>query len=224
MPVKKENVFGGPNLGVYLAMNNRYLIHPPKINPKLIDFAHEIHPDLITIETFIGGSSVIGSYVAMNSYGMIVPSNILDEELNNLRSKMAQDFQISLIETEHNAFGNLILCNDHGAVISPKIGDAKDVIAKALNVPVIVMGFAGSDLPGSSGIANNKGVVVHPMIEESEAQIIADILKVDIDVSTINTGNPYLGGGAVVNDFGAIFGRDSTGPEIQRLLEILQID
>lgn len=224
MPIKKENVFGGPNLGVFLSMNNAYFIHPPKINPKLIEFVKTIHQNMITIETFIGGSAVVGSLIAMNSKGIILPHNILDSELDVLKANMAHDFQITTIEAEANAFGNLILCNDHGAIISPKIGEAKEVISKALQVPVEVLAYAGSNLPGSCGLANNKGVLVHPMISDEEAEIISKILHVEIDVSTINTGNPYLGGGAVVNDFGALFGRDSTGPEIQRLLEVLQIE
>ncbi|MCF2140138.1 MAG: translation initiation factor IF-6 [Candidatus Lokiarchaeota archaeon] len=224
MPIKKENIFGGPNIGVYLAMNNAYFLHPPKINPKILEFVKEIRSDMVSIETFIGGGAVIGSYVAMNSFGIIVPHNIFDSELEVLRANMTHEFQISVVETDLNAFGNLILCNDHGAIISPKIGEAKDVISKALKVPVRVLGFAGSNLPGACGLANNKGVLVHPMIDEHDAEIIADTLKVEIDVSTINTGNPYLGGGAIVNDYGALFGRDSTGPEIQRLLEVLQIE
>ncbi|MHA1794612.1 MAG: translation initiation factor IF-6 [Promethearchaeota archaeon] len=224
MPIKKENIFGGSNLGVYLAMNNSYFIHPPKINPKIVEFVKKINPNMVVIETFIGGSAVVGSLVAMNSKGIILPHNILDSELEILRANMTHDFQISIIETDANAFGNLILCNDHGAIISPKIGEAKDVISQALNVPVEILAFAGSNLSGSCGLANNKGVLVHPMISEDDAEIIAKVLKVEIDVSTINTGNPYLGGGAVVNDYGALFGRDSTGPEIQRLLEVLQIN
>ncbi|TFH30271.1 MAG: hypothetical protein E4G98_02385, partial [Promethearchaeota archaeon] len=74
MPVKKENVFGRPNIGVSLALSNQYFIYPPKINPNIIEFAHTIHPDLISMETFIGGASVVGALVAMNSNGIVVPS------------------------------------------------------------------------------------------------------------------------------------------------------
>ncbi len=224
MPVKKDVVFGSSNIGVSLAMNNKYFIHPPKINPNIIEFAKKIHPDMISIETFIGGGSVVGALVVMNSHGIVVPSTIQEDEMEILQSNFAKDFQITVLETENNAFGNLILCNDKGAIISPKLGEAAEVIENALKVPVRVLEFAGSDLAGSCGLANNHGVLVHPMVDEASAQIISDVLQVDIDVSTVNTGNPFLGGGAVVNDYGAIFGRDSTGPEIQRLLEILQID
>jgi len=225
VPVKKENVYGGPNLGVYLAVNNRYFLHPPKIKSPLPDFARQIFPDIVVIETFIGGSSVLGALVAMNSFGMIIPSTVGDDELELLQTQMDKDFQITVIDAGgDNAFGNLILCNDKGAIISPLLADAKDIIAKTLNVPVTILGFAQSDLPGSCGLANNHGVVVHPMVTDQEAEIISDVLQVEIDVSTVNCGSPYLGGGAILNDVGAMFGRESTGPEIQRILEVLQID
>ena len=137
---------------------------------------------------------------------------------------MKKEFQIAVIETESNAFGNLVLCNDKGAIISQKLEEAKDIISKALQVPVEILEFAESDLPGSCGLANNSGVVVHPMITESDAEKIAQVLQVEIDVSTINLGNPFIGGGAIVNDFGALFGRESTGPEIQRIMEVLNLD
>lgn len=224
MTIVKENVFGGSELGVYLSLNNQYFIHPPKIQPKLLDHVKLINPEIITIETFIGGGAVVGSLLAMNSHGIIVPVTIQDDELEILRQNMKSDFQITIIDSEHNAFGNLVLCNDHGAIISSRLVDAQEAIATALNVPVKVHDFAGTDLPGACGLANNKGVVVHPMISEEDAEIIAKFLKVEIDVSTVNTGIPYPNGGAVVNDFGGIFGRNCTGPEIQRITEILELE
>ena len=224
MPILKEIVYGGSNIGVCLALNNDYFLYPPKINPKIVDFITKNRPEITQIETFIAGSAVIGSFIAMNSYGMLVPEIITDDELNNLQKNTKKDFKITKLDLEHNAFGNLVLCNDKGAVISPKIEDAKDIIQNALNVPVKVLRFAESDLSGSCGITNNFGVLLHPMVTEDEAEIIEKVLKVDVDVSTINCGNPYLGGGLIVNDYEAIFGRESTGPELQRIMEILHLE
>lgn len=131
MPIVKENVYGGPNIGVFLRMNNQYLLYPSKINPKLLELIQEMDPTLNCIETFIAKSSVLGSYVAMNSFGMVVPHLISDEELDTLRGLMQKNFQIVEIETESNAFGNLILCNDQGAILSSKLQDIQDIIASA---------------------------------------------------------------------------------------------
>ena len=224
MVIKKDIVYGGANVGVYLAMNNQFLIHPPKINPNLIEFVKKIHPDMQTIETFINGSAVVGSYIAFNSKGMIVPHIISDEELTHLQQNFPKNYPITLIESENNAFGNIVLCNDHGAIIPPTLIEFKDIIAETLGVNVEISIIAGSKLPGSCGLANNSGAVLHPMVDDSEAKLVQDTLNVDVDVSTINCGSPFLGGGAIVNDYGAIFGRDTTGPEIQRIMEVLNLE
>jgi translation initiation factor 6 len=224
MAVLKDNIFGVSEIGVYLVLNNRYFIHPPKINPNLKTFVKNMDSNIICIESFIGGAAVLGSLVAINSFGMVLPNSTTDDEIKLLKQKMRQDFQIGKVDIDQNAFGNLILCNDKGAIISSQIADAKEAINDILKIPVKVLDFAGSNLPGSCGIANNKGVVVHPMIKEEDAQVIYDHLQVDIDVTTVNCGNPFIGGGCVANDVGIIFGRNTTGPEIQRIMEILQID
>ena len=224
MPILKEAIYGNQEVGTYLALNNDYFFYPQKINPRIVEFIKQVRPDIVTIETFIAGSPVIGSFVAMNSYGMIVPDLITDDELEILQKNTKKEFQITSISLEDNAFGNLVLCNDKGAIISPKLEEARDIIEKALKVPTRVLRFADSDLAGSCGLANNSGVLVHPLITEEEAAIIEKTLQVEIDVSTVNCGSPYLGGGAIVNDSIAIFGQDSTGPELQRIMEILDLE
>lgn len=224
MPILKEAIYGNQEVGTYLALNNDYFLYPQKINPRIVEFIKQVRPDIVTIETFIAGSPVIGSFVAMNSYGMIVPDLITDDELEILQKNTKKEFQITSISLEDNAFGNLVLCNDKGAIISPKLEEARDIIEKALKVPTRVLRFADSDLAGSCGLANNSGVLVHPLITEEEAAIIEKTLQVEIDVSTVNCGSPYLGGGAIVNDSIAIFGQDSTGPELQRIMEILDLE
>ena len=225
VPILKEIIYGNQEVGTYLALNNDYFLYPQKINPKIVDFIKQNRPEIVTIETFIAGSPVIGSFVAMNSYGMIIPDLIHDDELELLQKNTKKGFQITSISLDDNAFGNLILCNDKGAIISPKLEEARDIIEKALKVPTRVLRYADSDLAGSCGLANNSGVLLHPLVTEEEAIIIGKTLKVDeVDVSTVNCGSPYLGGGVIVNDSLAIFGQNSTGPELQRIMEILNLE
>lgn len=224
MAILKDLIYGSPSIGVYLALSNKLCVYPPKINPKIIEFIQESNPGIQTIETFVNGSSVAGVYIAMNSYGMIIPESIPEEEIRRFQNVLPKEFTITQIDSDDNTFGNLILCNDKGAIISPLLVDALDVIQKTLKVPTKVFNFGKSKLPGSCALANNKGCVVHPMTTESEAEEIAKILKVEIDVSTINCGDPFLRGGAIINDNTGIFGRTTTGPEISRIVEILQIE
>jgi translation initiation factor 6 len=225
MAILKDNIYGGPNIGTYTVLTNRFFLHPPQTSPSILKFINDLSPKLDPIEIMLNNSTVLGVYVAANSHGMIIPHLTKDTELDKLRSSLPKGYAITEIESDDNAYGNLILCNDHGAIISPLLVDSQEAIASTLNVPVKIFHFANSKLPGSCGLATNKGVVIHPMATEKEAEVIATHLKVkSIDVSTVNCGNPFLRGGAVVNDTVGIFGRSTTGPEMARISDILSLE
>lgn len=225
MGVKLESLFGNAAIGPYLSINNEFLL-VPKITPEeKFDSIKSAFPDDFSIyRAMCNQSALLGSYIVMNSSGILVPTLILDEEIEQL--KMAtkdRDMKISVIESRDNALGNLILCNNKGAIISKSLSKNISTIQDILDVEVTILEFAGNKLPGSSGIANNFGCCVHPLVTDDEAELISDILKVPIDVCTINMGNPYMRSGAVVNDSGAIFGSHSSGSELMRLSMMLKL-
>jgi len=61
------------------------------------------------------------------------------------------------------------------------------------------------------------------LVSDEEAKLISEVLKVPVDVCTINLGDPYVRAGAVVNSFGGIFGDNSSGPELMRLTQLLKL-
>ena len=154
----------------------------------------------------------------------ILPHIIKDDELDMLKVHLRDSIQIGIIDSIDNAFGNLILCNDKGAIISTFLEDYRKQIEDVLNVETVVYEFANCYLPGSISIANSYGCLVHPLAEDDEINYISSVLKVEeTDVSTINRGIPYLSSGAVVNDNSGIFGAESTGPEMMRLSNVLHL-
>jgi len=172
----------------------------------------------------INNSNLIGVYTASNKFGIIVPNIMKDDEIEILRSYLNNSVEIGVLNSIDNAFGNLILCNDKGAIISSLLKDNRKEIEQILNVEAIVYEFANSYLPGSISLANNYGCVVHPLTSDEEIENIKSILKVnEVDVSTINRGIPYLSAGAIVNDNNGIFGEASTGPEMMRLTYVLNL-
>lgn len=226
MAILKSQVFGRSLIGVYLTANNAYILYPPSLlNPLLKKyrtiFKEPFYP--ITIHS----SNLLGVYTASNKFGIIVPHLIKDEEYEKLKNIFREENsspQIGVLESIDNAFGNLILCNDKGAIISSLLKDYRKEIEDILNVETVVFEFANSYLPGSISLANNYGCVVHPLSKDDEIEYISSILKVDeVDVSTINRGVPYLNSGAIVNDKSGIFGVNSTGPELMRITSVLQL-
>jgi len=171
--------------------------------------------------------NLIGVYTASNKYGIIVPHIIRDDELQKLKicsDELNSNFKIGILKSLDNAFGNLILCNDKGAIISSFLKDYKKQIEDTLNVETIIYEFVNNNLPGSISLTNNHGCLVHPLATDEEIEIISTILKVDeTDVSTVNRGIPYLSSGAIVNNQSGIFGMASTGPELMRLTSVLKL-
>lgn len=172
----------------------------------------------------INNSNLLGVYIASNKHGILLPYVIRDDELMSLKTNLDNGINVKVLKSIDNAYGNLILCNDKGAIISSFLKDYKKDIEETLNVETVVYEFGESNLPGSISLANNNGCVVSPLTNDDEIDEIISVLKVnEVDVSSINRGIQYLGSGAIVNDNSGIFGSDSTGPELMRMTSVLRL-
>ena len=223
MAIIKAQIFGRSLVGVFLTANNSYILYPPTLlKPQLKKFKSVFQEPFYPLT--INNSNLLGVYSASNKYGIIVPHIIREDELNNLKSYMNDSSNIGVLKSVDNAFGNLILCNDKGAIISSFLENYKSEIEDILNVETVIYEFADYYLPGSISLANNYGCLVHPLSTDEQIEFISSILKVEeADVSTVNRGVPYLSSGAIVNDKSGIFGSYCTGPEMMRITSVLQI-
>ncbi|TET56291.1 MAG: hypothetical protein E3J52_12185 [Promethearchaeota archaeon] len=219
----RAQIFGRSLVGAFLIVNNSYILYPPTlIKPQLKKFKTVFEEPLYPLT--INNSNLLGIYSTSNKYGIIVPYIIKEDELNNLKSYVNDSSNIGVLKSIDNAFGNLILCNDKGAIISSLLENYKSEIEDILNVETVIYEFANYYLPGSISLANNYGCLVHPLSTDEEIEDISSILKVDeVDVSTVNRGAPYLRSGASVNDKSGIFGIDCTGPEMMRITNVLRL-
>ncbi len=223
MAIIRAQISGRSVVGVFLIVNNSYILYPPTLlKPQLKKFKMVFEEPFYPLT--INNSHLLGVYSASNKYGIIVPHIIREDELNNLKSYVNDSSNIGVLKSIDNAFGNLILCNDKGAIISSLLENYKSEIEDILNVETVIYEFANYYLPGSISLANNYGCLVHPLSTDEEIQYISSILKVDeVDVSTVNRGVPYLRSGAIVNDKSGIFGIYSTGPEMMRITSVLHL-
>ena len=219
----RAQIFGRSVIGVFLAANNYYILYPPTLLKPLLKKFKTVFEEPFYPLT-INNSNLLGVYTVSNKYGIIVPHIIREDELNKLKSHINDSSQIGVLKSVDNAFGNLILCNDKGAVISSFLENYKTEIEDILNVETVIYEFANYYLPGSISLANNYGCLIHPLSTDKEVEFISSILKVDeVDVSTVNRGAPYLSSGAIVNDKSGIFGIDCTGPEMMRITSVLHL-
>jgi translation initiation factor 6 len=220
-----SDIVGSASIGVYSLATDNILIVPKTVPAKK---AERLSQWLKTqlIHTTIGGSILAGALACANSKGILLPSFIRQEELATIKTVF--EGNITVMETKKTAYGNLVLANDRGAVVDPRLKQTeRHKISDTLCVETAPSEIAGLPYVGSLAVATNRGVLAHPMLKESEQKILKDLLKVPVDIGTINCGIPYVGTGLIGNRHTVIAGLMTTGPEIfiiGNALDVVQED
>jgi translation initiation factor 6 len=207
-----SDIVGSASIGVYSLATDNILIVPKMVPAKK---AERLSQWLKTqlIHTTIGGSILAGALACANSKGILLPSFTRQEELATIKTIFKGN--ITVMETKKTAYGNLVLANDRGAVVDPRLKQTeRQKISDTLCVETVPSEIAGLPYVGSLAVATNRGILAHPMLKESEQKILKDLLKVPVDVGTINCGIPYVGTGLIGNCHTVIAGLLTTGPEI----------
>lgn len=213
--IERYNYEGEPTIGFAATVTPEYAIYPPEFKRK--DFF-----DASSVETFVTRTRLPGLFTAGNSECILVPSGMTDREIQKMEES---DVEFEVIDSKRNALGNMILANDSGALISPKLEEVKEEISEALDVPVEVGTIAGIPNPGVAAAANNRGALLHREASEEDAERVKEILDVDdVDIGSINMGSPYIGSGLLCDDENVLVGEDSTGPEIGRIDRTLHVE
>lgn len=207
------DVFGSPYLGVYCSANERFALVPEGADGSLMKDLEEVLK-VEVVQTYVAGSTLVGSLVAMNSNGMVVTNFAEKQEL----AKLPKDLRVGVMEEKLNAAGNNIVANDKAACVHPAASRYSiKAIEDALGVEVHRGAIAGIETVGSVCIATSKGVVCHPRTSEDELKRLSSLFGVPASAATLNYGTPYLGACAVANSKGACVGSRSTPIELGRL-------
>jgi translation initiation factor 6 len=176
-----------------------------------------------TCSTDIGGCRLVGALVAGNSNGLVLSHSAEPHEIQAIKSH--SDINVRVIAENRNAFGNMILANDMGAVADPRLSrKTLETVSDALGVEVVSGEILGLPCIGAFAVSTNKGVLAHPLIREEEKRKIQEVLKVPVETGTINGGVPYVKMGIVANSKGAVVGTLATGPELMAVTRTLGIE
>ncbi|MGQ9530180.1 MAG: translation initiation factor IF-6 [Candidatus Bathycorpusculaceae bacterium] len=225
MAVYLSSLFGSASIGVYSLATDRAVIIPKFVPIKKAERI-ENWLKVKLIHTNIGGSVLVGALACANSNGILLPHFVRDEELEAIKSIF--EGNITVMETKKTAYGNMVLANDYGAIVDPRLKSAEiKEISETLGVEAVPGEIAGLPYVGSLAFATNKGVLAHPMLKDSERKILESVLKVPVDVGTVNCGIPYVGTGLIGNKYAAIAGSLTTGPEmfiIGNALDVMKED
>ena len=215
MDIIKSDVYRGPNIGIYTKTNDEHVFLPNGFaKSKAEILAKNLKTDYII--TAIANTRLLGILMVVNNHGILLPYSSTQSEIDNL--KKSTDLNVEILDTKHNALGNLICINDKAAIISPLI--PKDVIKKiedVMDVEVIQKKVAGFNQVGAVTVASSAGGIIHPETDEADIKIISKALGVELEPATINGGIPYLSSGILVNNNAMVVGSLTSGPEIMML-------
>jgi translation initiation factor 6 len=214
LKVKNFSYKGDSNIGIFFRCNDKYLFSPFDADLKEIDKI--LNTEVIRLK--IWDSNLIGLYTACNSNGIILPKTIYEDE-KEIFKKL--DLNFLILDSVFNAIGNLIVCNDNAAIVSPLIErENLKLIEETLDVEVVQRKIANKFLVGSIAYVTNKGLAIYRDIDEEEFNEIKEIFKVkNANIATVNRGNIYISSGIIANSYGLIVGEKTTPIEIHNLQE-----
>ena len=207
-----------PNLGVFCRVNENVAFVQKGLTRKVKKKIESVL-NVKIVELDIAGSKIIGSLLAVNSYGAVA-TNFIDEK--NIKIIEKQGIPVRIIDDKINAAGNDILVNDNGALVHV---DFKDTTVESLQeifkVPVKKGTIASVKTVGMAAVVTNRGLLCHPKISDDEKKNLEELFSVKAMRGTINHGVPLIGSGLIANSKGAIVGDFTTGIELGRIEEAL---
>lgn len=100
-------------------------------------FEAELIDVIPVIHCSIAGTTIVGRLTAGNRHGLLVPNSTTDQELQHLRNSLPDSVQIRRIDERLSALGNIILCNDHVAIVHAEISkETEQALVDVLKVEV----------------------------------------------------------------------------------------
>ena len=215
MDIIKYDVYRGPNIGIYINVNDKYVLIPMGFaESKAEKLAKYLQVQYVYIS--VANTRLLGALAVMNNKGILLPKTAYESEYNTLKKET--DLEVGVLDSKYTALGNVICANDKGAIVSPWLSrDDVTRISDVLGVEVLQKRIAGYNQTGAVIVANNSGAVIHPEANEEDMKTFANILGVKIEHSTINAGIPYVTSGILANNNCVVVGTLTTGPEIMML-------
>lgn len=204
---------GNPYVGVYCSASNRHAFVPRAASKSFIEMVKESLS--VEVAKFsVGGATIIGSLMAMNSNGVILTNFASDAEVELI----PKGLRVTRMQEKFNAAGNNILVNDNAAMVHPGVsGDTLKDLQDVLGVEVIRGTIAGIATVGSVALVTGKGILCHPRATEENIESLKNIFKVPVTLATLNYGTPWIGACAIANDRGAVVGEKTTPIELGKL-------
>lgn len=209
-----------PNVGVYCRVNDTVGFIRKGLSKKIKNQISEAL-DVSLVELTIADTNIIGSLLVCNSHG-VVATDLVDTP--NIKLINEQGFDLCVITDVFNAAGNDLLVNDKGGLVHPDLDDELVTeIESTLKISLRKGTIAGLKTVGMAATVTNKGLLCHPKVTDEEKKVLEDVFDVPVMIGTVNHGVPLIGSGLIANSKGAVVGSATTGIEMGRIEEALDL-
>ena len=217
--IARTDFEGDSNVGAFGIATDRFVFVSSNMSEKSLDVLEKAF-NLPLVQATVATLDAIGLVSVATSNGILVPYTVSDEELAELKN--ASDIRVDWLDDKMTALGNIIIANDNGAMCHPDFDfKARQKISDTLGVEVVPGSLAKLPIVGANAIATNQGAIVHPMATRGEIELLAQLLKVHVEVGTVNRGSPYTSLGVLANIDSMIAGTETTGVELAHISQVL---
>jgi translation initiation factor 6 len=221
MHAAKCQIEGSDYIGAFITTTENYTFCPVGILKKTKELIKEtLQTDVV--EILIGGCSLIGILCRGNSKGIAVSNLASEEEIMKIR-EACPDIKVEIVDSNINAIGNGTLVNDKVCFVSPDY-DQKDIekFEQIFGTKVFVNEAGGYKTVGANNIITINGMAINNHATDAEKNIIDKLTGFESVRTTANRGGLSIGIAAVANSKGILTGYETTGFEMNRLIEALE--
>lgn len=218
----KYDIYRSPNIGIYSKTNDSFVFIPNGFAAtKAKNLAEFLKTDYIF--TSVANTRLLGPLMVINNNGILLPRTALDEEVSYL--KKSTGLNVDILDTKHNALGNLICVNDKGGIMSPMIPtEFVKKVEDTLGIEVVQKRIARYHQAGAMAVATSHGGIVHPDTEEKDIKLMSEVFGVELEAATINGGIPFVASGILANNKSLVVGTLTNGPELVMLTRAFKIE
>lgn len=200
-------------IGAYVRLTNMYALVGAADNIGFIS-AFEDVLNVPVVRCTINGIKMVGAQSVGNSKGLLLASTTTDQELQHIRNSLPEKIRVRRVEEKLNALGNVVVCNDHSALVHTDMSpETVEIVSDVLGVEVFKYTLENG-LVGVYSVMNNTAMLCGSKTTAEEVSEMSDILGIKVVPGTVNRGSDVVGSGAVVNDFACFVGNKTTSTEI----------
>ena len=188
----KYNIKGSGYVGVFATASDNLVF----VGSGLTDNNKKIMSEVLgakVVEMSVSGSDLVGLFARANSNGIVVSSLMMDDEVEVLK-RSGLGINIGTIESDLNAIGSNVLCNDKIAIVNSDYDlRAKQQIGDTLGVEVIEAKIGGFRTVGANNILTNKGLVVSNRCTDQEKGKDRELVRIPVGEDDREHGFPLRG-------------------------------